>query len=175
MRKKAILFIDMQLGNFQLPNSIFQSEYLIESASKILRHARKLGDQIIFIQNMGTSGDIDELGTNGWEIHPSIQPQKNELIVQKTTPDSFYQTRLDNKLRKKGINTLVILGLQTEYCVDTSVRRGFSLGYAVELIKDCHSTWDSNFFTAKQIIQHHNHILGDFFAKLISVDEFLKE
>ncbi len=164
----------MQFGNFNSSNSIFQGEGLIHSAIKILSHAREAGDKVIFIQNMGNPGEIDEPGSKGWEIYPSLKPKENELVIQKTTPDSFYKTDLDNELKKEGITTLVILGLQTEYCVDTTVRKAFSLEYSVELLEDCHSTWDSDFLTATQIIRHHNQILGDFFACLISVNDFLK-
>jgi len=175
MRKKAIIFIDMQLGNFQSPNPVFESDRLIDNSKIILDQARKDGEKIFFIQNNGNSGDIDEQGTGGWEIHPRIKPKHDEQIILKITPDSFYETELDKKLKQENIETIVILGLQTEYCIDTTVRRAFSLGYKVNLLKDCHSTWDSEFLTAKQIIHHHNLVLGDFFAVLISMCEFLKE
>lgn len=175
MRKRAIIFIDMQVGNFQSPNPIFKNDRLIDNSKLILNQARKDGEKIFFIQNNGNPGDIDEPGTEGWEIHPRLKPKHNEQVIQKITPDSFYKTELDEKLKQENIEIIVILGLQTEYCIDTTVRRGFSFGYEVKLLKDCHSTWDSEFLTAEQIIHHHNLVLGDFFAELISMHEFLKE
>jgi nicotinamidase-related amidase len=89
-----------------------------------------------------------------------------DVVVQKQTPDAFHETNLHRELESKGIKKLVIAGLQTEYCIDTTCRRAFSLGYDVILVKDAHSTWDSPRFTAKQIIEHHNHVLGGLFVTL---------
>jgi len=73
---------------------------------------------------------------------------------------------LGRELDIRGIKKLVITGLQTEYCVDTTCRRAYSLGYDVVLVKDAHSTWDSGDLSAQQIIDHHNNVLGGWFVTL---------
>ena len=70
-----------------------------------------------------------------------------------------------------GVKNLIITGMQTEYCVDTTCRRAYSLGYRVTLVKDAHSTWGTDLLTAPQIIAHHNEVLGGWFAKLKEADE----
>ncbi len=55
-----------------------------------------------------------------------------------------------------GIKKLIVGGIQTEYCVGTTSRRAYSLGYEVTLVEDGHSTWDNKHITAKQVIAHHN-------------------
>ena len=52
----------------------------------------------------------------------------------------------------------------TEYCIDTTVRRAFSLGYDVTLVADGHLTVDSGVLTFDQIISHHNSLLDGFDA-----------
>ncbi len=69
---------------------------------------------------------------------------------------------LDEKLKGNGINELVICGLVTEGCVDTTIRRAFSLGYNVEVARDCHSTTDNSVISAEQIIRHHNQVFKIF-------------
>jgi nicotinamidase-related amidase len=59
---------------------------------------------------------------------------------------------------------LVVAGIQTEYCVDTTCRRAYSLGYDVTLVQDGHSTWDTPDLCAPQIIAHHNRTLGGWFV-----------
>ncbi|KAA0547467.1 isochorismatase family protein [Bacillus sp. BGMRC 2118] len=61
-------------------------------------------------------------------------------------------------------------GIQTEACVDTTCRRGFSMGYKVTLVSDSHSTWDSVEITAQQIINHHNGMLL-WFADIVPSNE----
>jgi nicotinamidase-related amidase len=85
-------------------------------------------------------------------------------VVGKATPDSFHETRLQAELEARGIVKLVIAGIQTECCVDTTCRRAASLGYQTTLVRDAHSTWDSRTLSAAQIIAHHNALLDGFDA-----------
>ena len=90
--------------------------------------------------------------------------------MQKTTPDAFYQTTLKVELAAKDIEQLVIAGIQTDYCVDTTCRRATSEGYPVTLVSDAHSTWGDSGLSAQQIIDHHNQVLGNWFANLVTTE-----
>ncbi len=164
MSATALLIIDMQVGNFSEPEPIWNGNELLLKVKNLIIKARSAQIPIIFVQNMGGKGDPDEYGTPGWEIHPSIAPIKGDIVIQKQTPDSFHETNLHRQLGSNGIKKLIIGGLQTEYCIDTTCRRAVSLGYDVILVEDAHSTWDSPHFTAQQIIEHHNHVLGSWFT-----------
>jgi nicotinamidase-related amidase len=88
------------------------------------------------------------------------------VVIQKQMPDAFHDTNLWRILKVRRIKKLVIVGLQTEYCIDTTCRRAFSLGFEVTLVRDAHSTWNSPLLSAQQIINHHNHVLGGWFTAL---------
>ena len=167
----ALLVIDMQVGNFDEPDPIYKGNELLAKVKSLIARARSAQAQIVYVQNNGRSGDPDAYGTPGWEIHPSIQPVEGEVVVQKQTPDAFHETNLHRELNSRGIKKLIIAGLQTEYCIDTTCRRAFSLGYAVVLVKDTHSTWGSASLRAQQIIEHHNNVLGGWFATLKNESE----
>ncbi|MGH0425251.1 isochorismatase family protein [Bacillus pretiosus] len=96
------------------------------------------------------------------ELHEAIAPQKGDRIVEKTTPDSFHKTNLNEVLQEKGIEHVIISGMQTEYCVDTTTRRAFSEGYKVTLVRDAHSTFDTEVLRAEDIVKHHNVVFGAF-------------
>ncbi len=171
LNNKALIIIDLQIGNFTGSDPIYNGDVLLEKISIIVKKFRSRGFPIIYVQNMGNEGDPDEPETPGWRIHPDIAPLEKEIIIQKKTPDSFYKTNLQEKLNSLNINHLYIVGLQTEYCVDTTVRRAFTLDFKVTLIKDAHSTWDSPDLKAIEIIKHHNRVLGNWFAKIKNLDE----
>jgi nicotinamidase-related amidase len=61
--------------------------------------------------------------------------------------------------------------MQSDMCVDTTVRRAYSLGYEVELVADGHTTWASKAAPAEVIVAHHNHVLGRRFAKVLPHDQ----
>ena len=166
MSEAALLVIDMQVGNFSEPDSVHKGNELLTKVKSLIAKARSAQIPIVYIQNNGCSGDPDAYGTPGWKIHPSIAPVDEDVVVQKQTPDAFHKTSLHRELESRGIKKLVIAGLQTEYCIDTTCRRAFSLGYDVILVKDAHSTWDSSLFKADQIIGHHNKVLGGWFTTL---------
>lgn len=95
--------------------------------------------------------------------------------VNKTTPDSFYRTDLDRLLKEKQVTKLLVSGLQTEYCVDTSCRSAFGRKYKTILVTDAHSTYDNEFMKADQIVDYHQKIIGQWFAKLHFTEEILSE
>jgi nicotinamidase-related amidase len=159
MMKKALLIIDVQNGMFQEGNVVYKGERLLQTVKDLIEKARSNETSIFFIQHNAPAGKSLEHGTKGWEIYPDITPHPQDIIIQKTTPDSFYKTFLDKELKKQGIEHVVIAGIQTEACVDTTCRRAFSLDYKVTLASDAHSTWGSQDITAQQIINHHNGVL----------------
>lgn len=156
LTKEALLIIDVQNGMFQKGEEVFRGDSLLQNLNELLTRARSLGIPIFYVQH---NGKQLEYRTSSWEIHSSITPNEEDTIIQKTTPDSFFKTSLDEKLKKQGIEHLIIAGIQTELCVDTTCRRAFSMGYKVTLVSDTHSTWASKELTAEQIINHHNSLL----------------
>jgi nicotinamidase-related amidase len=164
----ALLIMDMQQGNFEGPYAIVDGQRLIHVARDLIQKAREADVPIVYVMNNGPPGEIDEPGSSGWEIHSGIRPRPDDIIIQKSTPDAFHETGLKDALDEMNIQRLVIMGLQTEFCVDTTCRRGALLGYTIQLVKDGHSTWDSDALSAKQIIDHHNAVLSGWFVELVS-------
>lgn len=163
----------MQVGVFKgsdIP-PVSKAKELLQKVSKLVEKARSSAIPIIFIQHKGGKGHPLEHNTGGWHIHPDMNVTNEDIIVQKHSPDSFYDTNLQNKLISNKIKRLIIAGIQTEFCIDTTCRRAFSLGYDVTLAKDAHGTWDTDQLKATQIIDHHNSLLSEWFVTLKSVNE----
>ena len=160
---KALLVIDVQVGLVELiPAEIQRS--VLPRIGTLVEKARASGTPVIYIQHDGSKGHVLEPGTRGWDIHPSLSPSADEPIIRKRESDSFFETMLQEELRKRGITHLIIAGGMTEYCVDTTCRRATSLGYDVTLTRDAHLTRDNGVLTAANIIAHHNFVLNDFGA-----------
>ena len=168
MPKTALLIIDVQNAMFAESNPIYDGKQLLSNLQELIRKARTASIPVFYVQH---NDEEFVTGTLPWEIHHSIAPKKGEVIIQKSTPDSFHETELDQKLRTDQINHLIIAGNQSEYCIDTTSRRAFSLGYHVTLVKDAHRTWNSNTLSAQQIIDHHNEVLGNAFVTLKNTKE----
>lgn len=170
----ALIIIDVQVGIISDPDyPISEAEALLGKIRMLIDKAHASQAPIIYIQHTEDDQEILGRGNPGWAIHPAISPLDTDYTVTKKTPDSFHNTKLGEILTQLEIQQLVIVGLQTEYCVDTSCRRAFSLGYKTILVKDAHSTSDSPVLSALQIIAHHNRVLGGSFVTLIDADKII--
>ncbi|XXM73100.1 cysteine hydrolase family protein [Lysinibacillus sphaericus] len=167
---RALIIIDVQKGMFPAGAEVYEGKRLISTIRTLLGKARASGVPVIYIQHQAPAGKPLEYGTEGWEIHEGIRPRSLDAIIQKTTPDSFFNTALEKELIKKGIDHLYLAGIQTEACVDTTCRSAFGKGYKVTLVADAHSTWDSGELSAQQVINHHNGVLR-WFADVYPSDE----
>lgn len=147
---------------------------MLQKIQVLIARAREAGHSIIYIQHCEGPGSPLERGTLGWAIHPSISPIAiaGDLLIEKETPDSFHETNLHLKLQEDGVTELILAGMQTEVCVDTTCRRAYSLGYTVNLVQDAHSTWNAKTLQAEQIIAHHNTVLR-LFANVVDTENAL--
>jgi len=82
------------------------------------------------------------------------------LVAHKRVPDAFQDTPLREALASYGVRHLVVIGMQTDICVNATCRRAVSEGFDVTLVADGHTTADTASLSAAQIIANHNLALG---------------
>ncbi|WP_227495137.1 cysteine hydrolase family protein [Bacillus cereus] len=160
--KKALIVIDVQAGMYTAGIPVHNGEKFLETLQELIGECRSNGIPVIYVQHNGPKDHPLEKDTDGWKVHAAIAPQEGDLVVEKTTPDSFYKTNLNEVLQGKDIEHVIISGMQTEYCVDTTTRRAFSEGYKVTLVSDAHSTFNTDVLRAEDIVKHHNVVFGSF-------------
>lgn len=152
----ALVIIDVQNG---LIEDAFHRDEVLDAIKTLLARAHASETPVIYVQH---NDEELETGTPPWYIHPSIAPHKDEPVVHKQACDSFHNTTFQRELAARGIKHLVVAGEQTQYCIDTTVRRAITMGYDVVLVSDAHTTFDNNVLTAAQIIAHTNDTLNGF-------------
>lgn len=135
-----------------------------QTLASLIGKAREAGTPVIFVQHDGPEGHRLAVGTPGWELHPELPRQEDDLVVHKSACDAFYETSLEPALVARGVTRLIVGGLMSQYCVDTTCRRAVSLGFDVTLVADAHTTADSGDLQVEQIIAHHNALLDGFDA-----------
>ncbi len=158
--KTALLIIDVQHALCSGEHQAFDAERVIERINQVARKMREANMPVIVIQHESLTGSLQH-GTDGWQLEKSLEVLASDTFVRKTATDSFHQTNLQAILVQRGVEQLIICGLQSEFCVDTTTRRALALGYPVILVADGHSTRDNNTLTAAQISAHHNETLAN--------------
>jgi nicotinamidase-related amidase len=154
----ALLIIDVQRILCTGEEAAFDIDRVMQNINAVSEKARAAGLPVVVIQHED-NGPM-EYGTDEWQLADALVVQPTDLRVRKTTPDSFHKTELQDLLQARGIDRLLVCGLQSDFCVDTTVRRALALGYEVTLVADAHSTVDNGVLTAAQITAHHNRTLG---------------
>jgi len=100
--------------------------------SKKLRGRLKTG-----IGDKGPMGRILVRGEYGHDIVDDLKPAPGEPVVDKPGKGAFYATDLDSMLHNRGIRSLVVCGVTTEVCVNTTVREANDRGYDCLVLEDC--------------------------------------
>lgn len=154
----ALLIIDVQQGLCEGDGAAFESPQVIARINAVSARGRAAGVPVIFIQHESGSGYL-EFETPAWQLADGLVFEAADLRVRKTTPDSFHLTGLEELLKRLGVTNLIICGMHTEFCVDTTTRRALALGFPVTLVEDGHTSAGNSCLSAAQVIAHHNETL----------------
>ena len=156
----ALLIIDVQQVLCSGEHAAYDIERVIDRINLVSRKVRAAGGLVVVIQHETQGGEMD-YGSDTWKLAPALHTREGDVYLRKTATDSFHRTELHNVLRARGITNLIICGLQSDFCVDTTTRRALALGYPVILVSDGHSTVDNKVLSAAQISAHHNETLAN--------------
>ncbi len=156
----AVLVIDVQQELCEGPEAPHDIAGTIARINAVTARARAAGVPVVFIQHEGPGGYLT-YGTPGWALAHDLLVSPGDHHVRKTATDAFHRTDLDARLRALGVTELVICGIHTEFCVDTTTRRALAHGYPVVLVADGHSSTGHAALAAPQVIAHHNHVLAN--------------
>ncbi|MFC9251533.1 cysteine hydrolase family protein [Amycolatopsis thailandensis] len=159
--RAALLIVDMQE---MLVSLVWRGEELAARIAALARKARDLGVPVIALRQVGAPGTDFDPAAPGTRLSPLLGLEPVDVVVDKTATDSFHRTGLAGLLVDRGVDTVVLTGLATDYCVDATARSAQSHGLDVVLVADGHapsSDGDPTVgLTAEQVIARHNLILA---------------
>lgn len=149
-KSTALLLIDLQNGIVGMPTAPLPAEQVISNARKLVEAFHRLEAQVILVRVAGALDGKDMLHPDadepmvrsgprpdGWsEIVPDLSPQGNDLVITKRQWGAFYGTELDLELRRRGISTIVLGGISTNYGVESTARDAYERGYRLVFAGD---------------------------------------
>lgn len=180
--KKALLIIDVQNDYFDggaMP--LVGSREAAENIKLLIDKFRSETMPIIFIQHIsnraGATFFLPE--SNGAEVYELIKPLSSEKVIVKNYPNSFRETDLLEYLNSQNISDLVVCGMMTHICVDSTVRAAKDLGFNITLISDACATKDLEFngqiIRAAEVQASFLAALSYFFSTVHTAGEYLGE
>jgi nicotinamidase-related amidase len=148
MPKEALLIIDM-LNDFVLegaPLEVPETRKVIPTIKKEIESARAKGNPVIYICDAHEKEDREfskfgwpahaVKGTKGVEVVEELKPERDDIVIEKTTYSGFYNTSLDETLKNLGIGSLRLTGCVTHICVMFTASDAVLRDYKVTVVKD---------------------------------------
>ncbi len=175
---KALLIIDVQNDYFAGGRAELHEPLLaLTNIEKTIATFRDKKLPVIHVQHINTREGATFFlpGTDGAKIHKKLIPLEGEHLVVKHAPSSFLGTSLSNILRENGIVELVIVGMMSHMCVDTTVRACMDHGIKVTLLADACATksltFDGTTIPAETVHATFMASLNGTFARVIPTTE----
>ncbi len=168
----ALLILDMQDGLFHGPEPIWRREQLLATINRLLDKAHLAGAPVFLARHVGPAGSPIEPGSPLTRLVDGLRVQGDETVFEKTRPNAFAGTGLMAWLKAQELQGVVIAGLKTQYCVDSTCRAARDLGLDAVLIEDGHSCSDTPVLNAGHIVAHHNATLNGAFCRVMPADDW---
>ena len=175
---RALVIVDIQKDYFPGgAHPLVAPEAAATAARRVLDAFRASGDPVVHVRHVWDEEDATFMRpeTDGVEIHSAVAPAEGELVITKEFPNSFRETALEDELRRRGVESLVVCGMMTSMCVDATVRAAVDLGFDTTVVHDACATCDLEFdgrsVPAPQVHSAFLAALADGYATIVSSDE----
>ncbi|WP_455165909.1 cysteine hydrolase family protein [Streptococcus sp.] len=142
----------------------FETEKLLEKIAYLQDQARSKNIEIIYVQHIENP---EAQTSKDWQLSAFLNRKPDEKIFQKKYNSIFKETGLKEYLDQQGIEQLVLCGMQTEYCVDTSVKVAFEYGYQLVIPEGAVTTFDGEDIPAETLNEFYENIWEERFADVL--------
>ncbi|MGL5647958.1 MAG: cysteine hydrolase family protein [Clostridium sp.] len=166
----VLLVVDTQ--KLLVNEKLYNFEGFVSNIEALIERSRENNIQVIYVvHDEGKESDLTK-GKEGFEIYENFQALENEKIFVKSVNSSFKETGLLEYLREKNEKDIIIVGLQTDKCIDATVKSGFEHGFNMIVPIDANSTVDNEFLSREKSHKYYNeYIWPNRYAKCVSMDE----
>lgn len=178
------VFIVIDIQNDYFPGgamALYEPDRAAQKARQALEHARLKKMPCIVVQHIAENpgATFFKPGTRGVEIHRDFSPLADEIHLVKHHPSAFHETRLQGELQRLGAEEIIVVGMMTHMCIDSTVRRAADLGYRVTVLGDATATCALQFggetTPAPMVQTAYLAALHGSFAKVITTAQWVTE
>ena len=166
----VLLVIDTQ--ELITNSKLYHFQEFERSVKALLDAARETEVEVIYVRHDDGPGEELTKGTLGFEIYEGFRPKQGEMIFDKMVNSPFKESGLLEYLKKKDVQAIIAVGLQTDYCMDATIKCGFEHGFKMIVPANTNSTFDNAFMTGEQTYKYYNEFMWKGrYAECISVEE----
>jgi nicotinamidase-related amidase len=158
MSHTAVIVIDVQQMFFSGPTPAYRADDVVDGINRITEAAREANAPVFFVQHESDANGPLAHGSDGWQLPDALVRADNDSYIFKTVGDSFENTSLAEQLRQKNIDSILLCGYATEFCVNATARRAELLALNPTVVSDLHTTHNKPHLTADKIVEHQNFV-----------------
>ena len=167
-----LIVIDMQKA--LMDDELYHRDSLLKNVAALIAAARENGVEVIYVQHDAGPGTGFSVGDEAFEIADEVAPRAGEKVFVKTINSCFGNKEFTAHLEAAKDETLMIVGLQTNFCIDATVKSALERGYDVIVPEGAHSTFDNPYMTGETTCAYYsNEVWPGLFADCVSLDEAL--
>lgn len=165
-----LIVIDIQKGITD--ERLYDFDGFINNVTNIIDAARKNGVELIYVQHDDGPGTGFSVGDKDFEIAEQVAPIAGEKIFVKEINSFFGNKELTEYLEKEDDKDVMIVGFQTNFCIDASVKSAFERGFRVIIPEGTNSTFDNGYMDAETTYRYYNEMMWPKrFAECVSLEE----
>ena len=168
-----LLVVDMQRALTE-DEELYDAEAFMDRNIRLIDAARKNNVEVIFVQHDAGEGSGFSAGDEGYEIDPRVAPKEGEKVFVKTINSCFGNRDFRAYMEQQEDKRLMVIGLQTNYCIDATVKSAFERGFDVIIPEGTNSTFDNDYMTGETTVAYYNEDVWDGVAELPAFDEALE-
>ncbi len=164
-----LLVIDMQKA--LVDDELYAFDTFMDRTVRLIGAARERGVEVIYAQHDAGPGSGLCAGDEGFEIADEVRPAPGEKVFVKTINSCFGNADFRAYMEQQEDKRLMIVGLQTNYCIDATVKSAFERGYEVIIPEGTNSTFDNDYMTGETAVKYYNEDVWDNVADVVTFDE----
>lgn len=153
---------------------------IADRIARLVEHARTRGEEVVWVLHTEpATGSFFDPERGLVKLLPGLEPRSGELVMHKTSHNAFTTTNLAQHLTSRGVGEVVVTGIRTEQCCETTARVASDLGYRVRFVLDATAThplarWDGgNTLTTAEVTERTASALQDRFADVVTIEDVL--
>lgn len=167
-----LLVIDMQKG--LVDDDLYAFDLFMARTAQLVAAARKNKVEVIFVQHDAGSGSGMSAGDEAFEIIDELRPEADEKVFVKTINSCFGNRDFKAYLEQQEDKRLMIIGLQTNYCIDATVKSAFERGFEVIIPEGTNSTFDNDYMTGETTYRYYNEDVWEELVDAVTFEEAIK-
>lgn len=166
-----LIVIDMQKA-LTTDDELYDQQVLIANVALLIDAARKNNVEVVYVQHDAGPDTGFSIGDEAFEIADEVAPREGEKVFVKTINSCFGNKEFTSYLEEAKDEALMIVGLQTNFCIDATVKSAFERGYDVVIPEGTNSTFDNPYMTGETTCAYYfNEVWPGLFADCVTMDE----